>query len=101
MDLEEARLEGKKLYEDGMSVGKWFELIEAKCGCNKPHIISAVAPFPYVALSQHTMSHYGSDILLSLSEKMIAGDCVLINDRYFFFTESIDAVVFKLFWQNK
>lgn len=98
MDLEETRCEGKKLFTEGMSVGEWFSKIEAKCGLHKPHIVSAVAPFPYVALPQHTMSRYGSDILSSLSGKITSGECVVTNDRYFFFTESVDAEVFKLIW---
>lgn len=98
MDLEEIRCEGKKLFTDGITVGEWFSKIEAIFGCYKPHIVSAIAPFPYVALSQHTMSLYGPEIMLSLETKIIEGACVVTNDRYFFFTESVDAEVFKLIW---
>jgi hypothetical protein len=100
MDLEEARLEGKKLFTDGIKVGEWFDQIESKCGCSKTHILCAVAPFSYVAISQSTMSIHGAQIILSLADKMQEGNCVLIQDRYFFFTDSIDAIVFKLFWQH-
>lgn len=101
MDLEEARLEGKKLFRNGMSVAEWFNSIEMKCGCHKAHLILAVAPFEYVALSQHTMSTYGKEIMLCLATKIAAGECVHIQDRYFFFTDSVDAAVFKVLWQHK
>jgi hypothetical protein len=100
MDLEETRLEGKKLFTEGMSVGEWFNLIEAKCGVHKTHLLIAVCPFPSVVVRQQTMGTHGRQIMLSLAEKITSGECVLIQDRYFFFTESVDAVVFKLFWHH-
>jgi len=101
MDLEQARLEGKNLFTDGTTVGEWFSAMESKFGCHKTHLILALAPFEHVALSQHTMRLYGNEIMLSLTAKLASGDCVLTQDRYFFFTDSTDAVVFKLIWHHK
>lgn len=98
MDLEEVRLEGKLIYQPGMSACAWFDAVEQKCGCGKPHQIIAVAPFPYVVLTQHTLQIHGNDIMLSLFEKIMAGQCVRVMDRYFFFTDEVDAVIFKLLW---
>ena len=93
----------RKIYTDGMKVLDWVNATSQVCNQIQQHQLLCLirsTPFTTVEITKYTIDLFHDDILTSIKLLIDTGECVILMDRFFIFSNPVDALVFKLYWQQ-
>ena len=93
----------RKIYTDGMNVRDWVNSAIQICEQTQQHQLLCLirtTPFTIVEITKYTVGLFHDDINTSIIPLVESGECAQLMDRFYIFTNPVDALVFKLYWQQ-